>query len=252
MAARNFAVSISKAKEEDESYGEKANQLIKLRSLGFLTPQTFLVTPKAYFEFIKSNDLDKKISHLLGVVDFEKAKSVQDIASHIEKYLTKSEIPNHILKDILYEYKNLGGLLNHAKANVFLSHVKNGLKVHKVTGDASLINEIKNHWFSIYSPKSPKTNPTIVIQKIEKGKNGKIKTSTKQVQTPFNLNKEDVEALEALVSKFKKEFYFPHEIDFVINGDKVFVLKITPETSLETHAPFPEYHFSIIRNSHNL
>ena len=252
MAARNFAVSISRVKEEDESYGEKANQLIKLQNAGFLIPQTFLITPNAYFEFIKANDLDKKISHLLGVVDFEKVKSVQDIASHIEKYLTKSEIPNHILKEILYEYKNLGGLLGHAKANVFLSHVKNGLEVHKVTGDASLVDKIKNHWFSIYSPKSPKTNPTLVIQKIERGKNGKIKTSTKQVQTFFNLNEEDIEALETLVSKFKKEFYFPHEIDFVINGNKVFVLKTTPETSLETRASFPEYHFSITRNSHNL
>lgn len=252
MAAQGFALSISGIKETDEDFGEKANQLIKLQNSEFLIPETFLITSKAYHEFIKSNNLDKKISHLLGTVDLGKPKSIKDIASNIEKYITKSDIPNHVMKEILSEYKKLGGVLSHAKANIILSHVKNGLETHEISGDASLIDKIKSHWLSIYSPGSPKTNPTLVIQKIVKGKNGRIRTSTKQIKTPFNLTKKDIELLENLVSKIKKNLYFPHEIDWVIDGNSVYVLKLVPETPSSPSTFFPETHFSITHNSHSL
>lgn len=251
MAAQGFAISISHLKEEDDSLGEKANQLIKLQKAEFLIPQTFIVTPKAYFEFIKHNDLDKKIGHLLGVVDLEKAKSVKDVASYIEKYVTKSAIPDHVLKEILDEYKKLGGILSHSKANVFLSHIKNGLETHKITGDASLIDKIKNHWFSIYSPVIPKTNPTLIIQNSVEGKNGKIRTSTKQINTSFDLSKLEVGDLENIITKFKKSFYFPHEIDWVINNKDIYIIKIKPETENKTNSFLPETHFTITRNSNH-
>ncbi|HKC14851.1 MAG TPA: PEP/pyruvate-binding domain-containing protein [Patescibacteria group bacterium] len=252
MAAQNYVTSLGKL-ENDESHGEKVNQLIKLKAAGFLIPDSFIVKAEAYLDFLKANNIEKKIKHLLGTVDLEKAKSVKDTAFYIKRHLEESSIPNQILNEILREYKNLGGVLHHAHINVSFSHVSKGIPSHSLKGDASLINIIKEKWLSIYSPTTPTVNPTLIVQKIVKGKTGTIRTSTKSINTKFLLSKKETEYLENLVSKFKKEFYMPHEIDWAIDGNKTYVLKIKPETHIDSHKTFfPETHFSIIKNSHHI
>lgn len=252
MAAQKYVFSIEEL-EEHEELGEKVNQLIKLRRAEFLIPDSFVIKAEAYFDFLKGNNIEKKIKHLLGTVDLKKAKSIKDTAFHISKHLTGSDIPNEILKEILIAYKNLGGILEHAHVNVFFSHILKEYPSHNLKGDASLIDRIKENWTIAYAPSSPKLNPTLVIQKVLNGKTGKIKTSTKQIKTSSALSKKDIENLENLVKKFKKEFYMPYEIDWVINKDKVFIVKIRPETSIgEKKMVFPETHYQIFKNSHNL
>lgn len=251
MAAQKYVFSI-KDLEEDEELGEKVNQLIKLRKAEFLIPDSFVIKAKAYFDFLKENKLEKKIKHLLGTVDLKRAKSVKDTAFHINKHLLGSNIPNEILKEILNAYKKLGGILEHAHVNVFFSHILKEYPSHNLKGDASLIDKIKENWTSAYSPSSPKLNPTLIIQKALNGKKGKIKTSTKQIRASSDLSEKNIDSLEDMVKKFKKEFYMPYEIDWVIDKDKVYILKIRPETSIgEKKMVFPETHYQIFKNSHD-
>ncbi len=252
MAAQKYVFSI-KDLEEDEELGEKVNQLIKLRKAQFLIPDSFVIKSLAYFDFLKGNRLEKKIKHLLGTVDFKKAKSIKETAIHINKHLAGSDIPNEILKEILNAYKKLGGILEHAHVNIFFSHILKENSSHIVRGDAALLDRIKTNWAMIYSPSTPKVNPTSIIQKVLNGKKGKIKTSTKQIKTSSDLSKKETENLEDMVKKFKKEFYMPYEIDWAIDKDKVYVLKIRPETNFGGKSLiFPETHYQIYKNSHNL
>lgn len=252
MAARKYIFSIEEL-EEDEELGEKVNQLIKLKKAEFLIPESLVIKAQAYFDFLKGNNIEKKIKHLLGTVDLTKAKSVKDTALHINKHLTGSDIPGEIIREIKNAYKKMGNVLEHAHVNVFFSHSLKDYPSHDLKGDASLLDKIKENWTRAYSPSSPKLNPTLIIQKVLNGKKGKIKTSTKQIRTSLNLSKKDIDNLENLVKKFKKEFYMPYEIDWVIDKDKVYILKIRPETSLgDNKSIFPETHYQIFKNSHNL
>lgn len=250
MAAQKYVLSITEL-DENEDHGEKAKQLLRLRTLGFSIPESFIVTAKAYFDFIKENRLETKIKHLLNTVDLEKAKSVKDTSSHIQKHIMESVIPKEIIESILKEYKKLGGILNHSHVRVYFSDVQR-FPSGNIKGDAALIHNIKENWLSIFSPQSPKVNPSLIIQKVINGKSGKIRTSTKQIKTTSLLSQIEIQKLEDLVNKFKKEFYMPYEIEWVIK-DKIYILKINPETYNETaQSIFPETHYKIYNNSHHL
>lgn len=244
MAARNFVSSVPEL-EEDESLGERVNQLVKL-SENFLVPQAFIVKPQAYLEFLTFNKLNKKIKHLLGTIDSTSSKSLRDTSKYIKRLLRDSVIPTYILNEIISEYKKMGGVFNHAKVSVYSSTSGSTKVVKQVKGDSSLIHTIKEIWTCLYSSNH---NPTIVVEKSINGKRGKIRTTTKLIKTFDELSSKDRENLEKLVDKFKKEFYFPHEIDWLINDNKIYVLKIRPETNNDSEISFPEINYSIIRNS---
>lgn len=249
MAARSFVSSILDLAEEDGDLGEKVNQLIKLRNAGFDIPPGFVIKSVAFAEFLKKNNLNKKIKHLLNTVDLELPKSVRDTANHITKHIEESEIPEYITKEIVKEYKKISGILHHGKVSIHLSHPDEVLTIQFVAGDSSVLHTVKSFWSKLFTKQS---NPTIVVQKTITGKTGKIRSSTKLIRTPHNLTNKERLSLESLVEKFKKEFYLPHEIDFVIKGNKTYILKITPESHVEESSYFPETHYKILKNSHHL
>lgn len=250
MAAQNFVSALSDLKDEDNDLGEKLNQLVKLANAGFDIPPGFIIKSEAFIEFLRKNNLDKKIKHLLNTVDLELPKSVKDTAAYISKHMEESEVPSHILKEILDEYKKISGIFQHAKVSVHLSQPNGVLKIQFVKGDSSLLHTIKSYWTSLFTSSSANSN--IIIQKELNGKTGKIRSSSKLIRTSHNLTKKEILSLEDLVEKFKKEFYIPHEIDFVIKGDKTYVLKITPESHVENSSYFPETNYKIFKNSHHL
>lgn len=249
MAARDFVISFSDLLEKDENLGEKVNQIIKLKNAGFEVPPGFVIRPEAFIEYIRKNKLDRKIKHLLNSVDLELPKSVKDTASYISKHFEKSTIPEEILKEIVSEYKKIGGILHHSEVSVHLSR-PGVLKIELVKGDTSVLHSVKSFWTKIFGQEN--TDHSIVVQKNIVGKIGKIRSSSKLIRTSHDLSRNERESLESLVEKFKKHFYLPHEIDFVIKGDKTYILKITPESHIEDYPVFPETHYKIIKNSHHL
>lgn len=248
MAAQ-YVASVFDLKDEQD-LGEKVNQLLKLNFAGFSIPPTFVIKPQAYTEFLDFNKLGKKISHLLGTVDFEKAKSVQDTALYIKKHMSESEIPEKVLKEIISEFRKINGILHHREFDIFLSNHLMHFPTHSVRGDSSLVEAVKSMWINLY-PILPASNPTLIVQRKVIGKTGKIKTSTKLIKSSDDLSLKDKINLETLVDKFKKEFYFPHEIDWVINLSGIHILKIKPETNVDaTNTNFAETDYVITRNSH--
>lgn len=249
MAARDFVIPFSDLLEEDYTLGEKVNQIIKLKNAGFEVPPGFVIKPEAFIEYIKKNKLDRKIKHLLNSVNLDLPKSVKDTASYISKNFEESIIPEEVLKEIVSEYKKIGGILHHSEVSVHLSR-PGVLKIEFVKGDTSVLHSVKSFWGRIFGHQD--TNHAIVVQKNITGKIGKIRSSSKLIRTSFDLSRKDRYNLENLVEKFKKSFYLPHEIDFVIKGDKTYILKITPESHVEDTSTFPETHYKIIKNSHHL
>lgn len=225
MAAR--VLTLSEILEENESFGKKINDLINLATHGFEIADSFVITHQAYLDFLKENNLDNKIKHLLSAGLDEEAI----------KHLRNSRLPAVLIKEVLKAYKNLGTVLEDAEVKI------NG---EKIKGDATLIEKVRKLWITLY----PSENATIIIQKVHFGKHGKVRTSSKFINSihPFSIN--ETTLLENMLSKFKNLFFLPHEIDFTLEKGKVIINRIRPETHVGAESAPHETGYKIIVNSH--
>lgn len=107
----------------------------------------FEITSRAYFDFIKENDLKRKISHLLGTVDYSDEKSLIKAAKNIKKTITEGDMPKKLIEEILKEYSLLSGVFQDAKVNLKL---KNNDRIYKVKGEAMLFHSIEELWASLF------------------------------------------------------------------------------------------------------
>lgn len=214
-----FVVSLEDIKSE-ENLGEKANRLIELKKLGFDIPQTFFVKPEAYFEFLSSNNLVNKISHLLNILGNEE--------NVIKKHLKNAQMPVDVISQLINEYRKISGVFHHTDIVLQMSNPHANSRTLKLKGESALIAAIKDTWTNLPSPLT--YNPALIIQKIPKGKNGKIRTSTKLIMTSSKLSEKEKKALESFVENFRKNFFLSFEIGWVINMNKIFIIEVKPET----------------------
>lgn len=245
-SAQRYVVPVS-GLPEDSDVGEKVSNLLKLHKNGIEIPETLVVLDKAYHYFVKHNNLDKKVKHILGALDLQNIGHINKAYDYISKYLEESKIPDELLKEIIREYKKMGVTLEDAKIKIYFSNYD--LPSQEIKGDSSLIHEIERKWKSIYSLFSPKGNPTIIIQRKIIGKHGKVRTATMQIRADEVLGKEETQKIEELVAKVKKIFYFPQEIEFSLEKGKLYVHAIRPETSAEKPT-IVQIGYKIIKNSH--
>ena len=242
MAAR--VVSLAEIKEENESQGIRVNDLINLINHGFDVSDAFVLTQKAYSDFLSHNNLEKKVRHLL----------TSGASNFVDKHLRQAEIPKNLIDEILKEYKKFGTVLEDASVNVYFSRFSDS-PIQKIGGDATLLEKIRELWSGRLEGGARLLdrrgeNNTILVQKIHYGKHGKLRTSSKFINTIHSLSDEEIIILENLIAKFKKLFYLPHEIDFTLEKGKVLINKIKPETHVALqNSETPETHYKIIRNS---
>ena len=226
MAAR--VVFLHELEEESEHLGKKVNDLIHLISHGFEVAQSFVITHQAYLDFLKENNLDNKVKHLLST----------GLDKQITKHLDDSKLPGSLVNELLKAYKNLGTVLDDIEVKI------NG---EKIRGDATLVEKIKQVFVSSY----PTDKLNIVVQKVHFGKHGKVRTSSKFINSIHPFSDSETTLLEDMLSNFMKVFYLPHEIDFTLEKGKVIINMIKPETHIAMQDwDLPETHYKITGNSH--
>lgn len=227
MAA--LVLSLHEIKEEDEKLGKKIKDLIKLVNYGFDVSESFIVTGEAFIDFVNKNNLGKKVEHLLS----------SGASSQIDKHIDQAKLSDNLIREILREYKKFGTVLDDVEAIV------NG---EKVKGETSLIEKIRQIFVSNF--KNNTNDPSLVVQKVHFGKHGKVRTSSKFVNTIHSLLPAEILIIENMLSKFKTLFYIPHEIDFTLEKNKVLINKISPETHVALKSTFvQETDYKIIKNS---
>ena len=187
--------------EDKHLVGEHAAHIGGLKSINVSVPAGFVITPSAYFNFLSHNNLNTKIGHLLGSIDFRSESSVSQVAKHIKSLITSSEIPQDLLNEIFSEYKKLG----EGKVSVHTSIISGDLEQNnfpreysfeQIEGDAVLAEILRELWASLFdiplinyrSKKNIdhlKTGITATVKKSASGGgSGKIYTVD-----PFLLNK---------------------------------------------------------------
>src|SRR3989344_4264709 len=101
-----FVVPLYDVDKDETAYvGGKGANLGEMIEAGFPVPGGFVVTSSAYFEFLKQNNLDQKILHLLATINFDKDESLNQVSKHIKNLILTGKIPDEIVTEVFDEYK---------------------------------------------------------------------------------------------------------------------------------------------------
>ena len=89
---------------KNASLGEMTKAVV---SKGVNVPYGFATTAEAYFYFLSTNGLDKKIEETLKDLDFHDLKQLAIKGKEARDLIINSKLPDELEKDILIAYKKL-------------------------------------------------------------------------------------------------------------------------------------------------
>ncbi len=115
--------------------GGKGANLGEMTNTRLPIPYGFIVTSRAYFEFIKEAELQPKIDSFLSVVNFNNSGELNQVSAHIQNLILKSDFPPALAKNIIEYYDHLM-----FKEDEYLKK------------DSNLVHKGKHKLKSVYSP----------------------------------------------------------------------------------------------------
>ncbi|MFH1710961.1 MAG: phosphoenolpyruvate synthase [Nanoarchaeota archaeon] len=158
--------------------GGKGANLSEIYNLKISVPPGFVVTAQAYDHFIKGANLNDKIKILLGKIDYENTKKLDEITKEIRELIVEAPMPPEIEEEISDAYETLSAekskemkadhLLKKSSENVFVAvrssattedlaeasfagQQETFLNVH---GNESLLTSIKKCFASLFTPRA--------------------------------------------------------------------------------------------------
>lgn len=201
--------SFSKIYKEDlDNVGKKAVELAELFRLGIPIPDGFVITTSFFKKFLKQTGIDEKIKEVQKLNHPSIQDSVKKLFNPIKKQILYTPIPGNLITELHKFYRQLAGLFKEQSLNVFSSSLNNkSVSFLNIKGDANLLLKIKEIWtMHINQPVA-----IIVQENIASKTKGTIITS----QPP--------KEMEEIARKIQKHFYFPQELDYVIEKGKIYV-----------------------------
>lgn len=215
VTAHDLVVDLSACDKHDTRYvGGKNANLGEMIAAGFPVPGGFAITSTAYFEFLKQNNLQVQIKHLLGTVNYESTDSLSQVSRHIKKLIISSPVPEHIVKDIFKAYLKLGGdplvavrssaTSEDSKDASFAGQQETFLNVK---GEAVLIEKVREAWASLFQARAIyyrhdakmdhlKTGISLVVQRMVQSESSGVMFTIDPVTN--NKNKIVIEAIFGL------------------------------------------------------
>ena len=151
-------------KDDGAFVGGKGANLGELTKAGIPVPNGFIVTSKAYFDFIKENNLKDKIKGYVKHVDADDPQSINVASQKIKKLIEDGKMSPILAKEIIHSYLKLGSLIRHALVAIRSSATAEDLPgasfagqqetFLNVKGEANVVNRVKNCWASLFEPRA--------------------------------------------------------------------------------------------------
>lgn len=158
--------------------GGKGANLGEMTNADIPVPYGFVVTAKAYFDFIKENSLDIKLRQLLKSLDYKQTASLEQVAGQLQKVILNAKMPLKLAREIMVSYLDLpvkelkkASLVQKAKSllkNPYVA-VRSSATAEdlptasfagqqetflNVTGEASLVKKVQQAWASLFTPRA--------------------------------------------------------------------------------------------------
>jgi len=151
-------------KEDISLVGGKGANLGEMAKINLPVPDGFVVTSKAYYDFIAKNDLKDKIFKVLSKVNREDPQSYLEASSNIKNLILDGEIPKEISSEIIKSYLKLGGLFKNALVAVRSSATAEDLPTASfagqqvtflnICGEAEVVKKVKECWASLFEARA--------------------------------------------------------------------------------------------------
>lgn len=251
----DLVISLREIEPDDvDMVGVQAAKLGDLASLNFPVLPGFVVTGASYRDFIKQNNLERKIESLLSTINYDNHDSLFQVSRHIKNLINTSTIPDQITKRIYDEYLDL------RSQDVVIN---SGNKKTEIGGDANLLVAIRDAWASffdipnliklqgknvlhlaepIFIHKSLNGGISGVIYTIDHENIDKNKVIIKIGENISVLDKNEQKVLEnggqnilhdaelsllaKLGLKVEKQYYFPQEISWLSDGVNIYITQV--------------------------
>lgn len=164
MLQRNVVWFKDVDKDDISLVGGKGANLGEMTRAGFPVPPGFIVTSHAFYEFVKDNNLEKKIKNLINTVNFENQQSLKQVSDIIKKEIIGGIMSEELKKEIYLSYESLGGVLNEPLVAVRSSATAEDLPnasfagqqetYLNVRGESNLILKVKECWASLFEQRA--------------------------------------------------------------------------------------------------
>lgn len=151
-------------KEDVGLVGGKGANLGEMTRAEFPVPPGFIVTTKAYYEFLRENNVEIKIHHLLAACNFEDNTSLSKTSQDIKKLIRNGKMSEQLIDEIFDAYTSLSGPLKNAPVAVRSSATAEDLPnasfagqqetFLNVEGEANVLLRIKDAWASLFEPRA--------------------------------------------------------------------------------------------------
>jgi len=174
-------------KDDTHFVGGKNANLGEMIRAGFPVPEGFAITATAYYKFLKENQLDEKIKHLLGTVNYNDTDSIAQVSFHIKKIIKSAVIPQEIVKEIFSIYTKMSVKYDASYVAIRSSATSEDSKnasfagqqetYLNVKGEAAVIDTVRQAWASLFEARAifyrhnakmdqVKTGISLVVQKM--------------------------------------------------------------------------------------
>jgi len=224
----SYVIDVSDIHKSDEDLvGKNAYDLGMLWKLGVPLPNGFVVTMQFHDDFFKKSDINNEIKKLKALNHPSLSNSVEELFEPARIKIMHTHIPQSLVFDLHKFYKRLSGKFKETSVNIFSSSkTDKSIFFLNIKGDANIVLKIKTIWSSFMD------NPTaiIILKNIKSEMHGKIFTNQPIVDK--NLSEEQINKLIKYCKIIQDYFYFPKEIEYVINKGKIYIIKINPFTGI--------------------
>ncbi len=151
-------------KDDVALVGGKGANLGEMAAAGFPVPRGFIVTSKAYFNFLEENKLKSQIHRELKKVKLEDPQSINEASEKVKKLIFSGQISANLSKEIIFNYLKLGGIIKQALVAVRSSATAEDLPTASfagqqktflnVQGEANLLKKIQECWASLFEARA--------------------------------------------------------------------------------------------------
>ncbi len=152
--------------EDVNLVGGKGGNLGEMYNLGIPIPNGFVVTSKAYYNFIEENNLKKIIQDILKTTDVDQPDQLDDASKRIRSIIRKAPLNQELSIEIMKAYKKLsgfGGLKNvpvavrtsaTAEDSADASFAGQGDTFLNVIGESNVLQRVRECWSSLFTSRS--------------------------------------------------------------------------------------------------
>src|SRR5579885_3417961 len=138
--------------------GGKGANLGEMYRKGLPVPPAFVITTKAYEEFLDRNKILSEIERRLKGIDFENIERLGSVVSGIQKMITSSKMPDYIREEIVRGYRELcvktgnNSLPVAVRSSATMEDLREAsfagqqLTILNVRGEKELLSAVKRCW----------------------------------------------------------------------------------------------------------